>query len=124
MLPFGGHKGAAIGTMIELLGGVMIGDMTSPEALRFLGGTNLAPVHGELILAFDPARFAAGRPGSPLERAEGLFEAILGQGARLPSQRRFAARRESEARGIRLGADELARLDRFEALGLDAVTLP
>ena len=32
MLPFGGHKGSAISTMIELLAGVMIGDLTSPEA--------------------------------------------------------------------------------------------
>ena len=33
MLPFGGHKGSAIGTMIELLAGIMIGDLTSREAL-------------------------------------------------------------------------------------------
>ncbi len=31
MLPFGGHKGSAIGTMIELLAGIMIGDLTSPK---------------------------------------------------------------------------------------------
>lgn len=123
MLPFGGHKGAAIGTMIELLAGVMIGDMTSPEALQFLGGTNLAPVHGELILAFDPARFSANRPGNPMDRAEVLFEAILGQGARLPSQRRFAARKKAMAEGIALTPAEVAQLERFAALGLGAITL-
>ena len=42
MLPFGGHKGSAIGTMIELLAGVMIGDLTSPEVLDILGATTLA----------------------------------------------------------------------------------
>ena len=121
MLPFGGHKGSAISTMIELLAGVMIGDLTSPEALDLMGGTHLLPRHGDLILAFDPARFAAGRPGDPLARAEMLFDRILGQGARLPSQRRFKARAEAEAHGITLTTDEMSRLDRLQAGGLDAV---
>ena len=121
MLPFGGHKGSAISTMVELLAGVMIGDLTSREALDLLGTTTLAPQHGELILAFCPVRFAAGRHGDPLGRAEMLFEAILGQGARLPSQRRFAARAHALAEGITLTAAENEQLDRLEALGLAAV---
>lgn len=121
MLPFGGHKGSAIGTMIELLAGIMIGDMTSPEALDFLGTTALLPHHGELVIAFDPAHFAAGRPGDPFARAEALFDAIIGQGARLPSQRRFAARALSETAGITLTAAEVAILDRLAAQGLDGV---
>lgn len=121
MLPFGGHKGSAIATMIELLAGVMIGDLTSPEVLDYLGTTALAPFHGELILALDPARFSAGRAGDPLVRAEALFAAIEGQGARLPSQRRFSARARAEAEGITLSDDEVAQLDRFMALGLDAL---
>jgi delta1-piperideine-2-carboxylate reductase len=121
MLPFGGHKGSAIGTMIELLAGVMIGDLTSPESLARLGGTNLAPAHGELLLAFSPQAFAAGRDGDPFARAEALFEAIAGQGARLPSQRRFAARARAEAEGLRLSRQETDLLDRLLARGLDAV---
>ncbi|MEA0992771.1 Ldh family oxidoreductase, partial [Pseudomonas aeruginosa] len=100
MLPFGGHKGSAIGTMIELLAGIMIGDLTSPEVLDYLGTTTLAPFHGELIVAFSPEAFAKGRPGDPFQRAEVLFDAIIGQGARLPSGRRFAARAKSENEGI------------------------
>jgi LDH2 family malate/lactate/ureidoglycolate dehydrogenase len=122
MLPFGGHKGSAIATMVELLAGVMVGDLTSPEVLAQLGSTELAPRHGELILAFSPERFAAGRPGDPFGRAEALFAAITGQGARLPSQRRFAARARSEAEGIPLTADEMALLERLRTHGLDAVT--
>lgn len=122
MLPFGGHKGSAISTMIELLAGVMIGDMTSPEALEFLGTTALAPHHGELILAFSPERFAAHRPGDPFARAEALLDAIVGQGARLPSQRRFTARRKSLAEGITLSAAEMEELERLRRLGLDAVS--
>ena len=121
MLPFGGHKGSAIGTMIELLAAVMIGDLTSPEVLDFLGTTTLAPFHGELILALSPEKFAAGRPGDPFARAEMLFDAIKGQGARLPSERRFAARETAEAEGVSLTEAEVAQLDRFLALGLEAI---
>lgn len=121
MLPFGAHKGSAISTMIELLAGAMIGDMTSPEALDYLGTTALAPHHGELVLAFDPAKFAAGRPGDPMARAEMMFEAILGQGARLPSQRRFAARATALSQGITLSEAEFALLSRLRQQGLDAV---
>ena len=121
MLPFGGHKGSAIGTMVELLAGIMIGDLTSPEVLDYLGTTTLSPFHGELIIAFSPEAFAAGRPGDPFARAEMLFEAIVGQGARLPSQRRFAARATSQADGVVLTAAEIEHLDRLLALGLDAI---
>ncbi|VDC33590.1 Ldh family oxidoreductase [Pseudogemmobacter humi] len=121
MLPFGGHKGSAISTMIELLSGIMIGDLTSPEVLDYLGSTTLAPRHGELILAFSPRAFARGRDGDPFARAEVLFGAILGQGARLPSQRRFRARAEAAAQGITLSAGEVAMLDRFLEQGLAAV---
>ncbi len=114
MLPFGGHKGSAISTMIELLGGAMIGDLTSPEALDYLGSTELLPHHGELVIAMSPSRFATGRPGDPFARAETIFEAISGQGARLPSQRRFSARAISARRGITLSAEEMANLERLQ----------
>jgi len=121
MLPFGGHKGSAISTMIELLAGVMIGDLTSPEARDALGSLSLAPAHGELIIAFDPVKFAADRPGDPFARAETLFSAILSQGARLPSQRRFKARAETRANGIPLTDAEMSGLKHLLAQGLDAV---
>ncbi|MCO5159063.1 MAG: Ldh family oxidoreductase [Aquamicrobium sp.] len=120
MLPFGGHKGSAISTMIELLAGAMIGDLTSTEALDWLGTTTLAPHHGELILAFCPERFAAGR-ADPFAKAEALFEAVAGQGARLPSQRRFTARAKAAAEGITLTAEEMALMERLRDKGLDAV---
>ncbi|MDH2328169.1 Ldh family oxidoreductase [Cereibacter sp. SYSU M97828] len=121
MLPFGGHKGSAISTMIELLAGAMIGDLTSPEARAELGGMSMLPRHGELVLAFSPDRFAAGRPGDPFARAEALFDAILGQGARLPSQRRHAARTKALADGIALNDEEQSELARLGRLGLAAV---
>ncbi|AGT11239.1 Ldh family oxidoreductase [Paracoccus aminophilus] len=120
MLPFGGHKGSAISTMIELLAGAMIGDFTSDEALDFLGTTAIAPRHGELVLAFDPARMSGGR-GNPIAKGEAFLDAIAGQGARLPSQRRFAARKIAMAEGISLSAAEMAQLHDLHARGLAAV---
>ena len=122
MLPFGSHKGSAISTMIELLAGAMIGDLTSTEALDYLGTTKFLPHHGELILAFSPEAFA-GRGGDPFTKAEVLLEAIAGQGARLPSQRRFAARGKAMAEGIALNAEEMALLETLREKGLDAVAL-
>lgn len=121
MLPFGGHKGSALSTMIELLAGALIGDKSSSDALTALGATSMVPLHGELVLAFDPVRFAAGRGTDPFRQAETLFEAILGQGARLPSTRRFAARERATAHGVTLTGAEMDQLDKFQALGLDAV---
>jgi len=117
MLPFGGHKGSAISTMIELLAGALIGDLSSSEALNALGATSLVPTHGELVLALDPVRFAAGRGTDPFRQAESLFEGILGQGARLPSTRRYTAREHAAAHGVTLTAAEMGQLDRFRALG-------
>lgn len=97
MLTFGGYKGSALSIMIELMAGPLIDDLTSMESMEFATGG--APYHGEIILAFDPARFSAGRVAENDARAERLFADIIDQGARLPSQRRFAARRRNLERG-------------------------
>ncbi|MBE0452549.1 Ldh family oxidoreductase [Roseovarius autotrophicus] len=122
MLTFGAHKGSAISTMVELLAGAMLGEFMSKEALDFMGGTDLLPRHGALILALDPASFAARSGRDPIAEGERLLTAIGAQGARLPSQRRFAARAVSLRDGIPLSAAELAQLARFETLGLAALT--
>ncbi|OQP85260.1 oxidoreductase [Rhizobium rhizosphaerae] len=100
MLTFGGHKGSALSAMVELMAGPLIGDMTSLESMAFDAGVGAAPCHGELILAFDPARFLGAEKDAHVARAEALFDAILGQGARLPSQRRFAARQRTATAGV------------------------
>jgi len=123
MLTFGGHKGSAISTMIELMAGAMLGEFMSREALDFMGGGgNLLPRHGALVLALDPATFAARSGRDPIVEGEKLLNAIGGQGARLPSARRFAARDAALRDGILLSDAELAQLDRFEAEGLAAVS--
>lgn len=104
MLAFGGHKGSALAAMVELLAGALIGDWTSAQSQAFDAGAGAAPCHGELIVAFDPQRFAADAAGRLAgdQAAEAMFASITGQGARLPSQRRFAARAASRTQGVRV----------------------
>lgn len=102
MLTFGGHKGSALSAMVELLGGILIGDMLSLESKAADAGAGATPLHGELIVVFDPAVFLGGALKDNLHRAETLFGAILSQGARLPSQRRFEARRDALRNGMRI----------------------
>lgn len=100
MLTFGGHKGSALATMIELIAGPLIGDLTSIESEAWDDGANALPYHGELIIALDPERFLGSEAPTHLQRAETLFHSIQDQGARLPSQRRFAARRQTATEGV------------------------
>ncbi|MEM7423854.1 MAG: Ldh family oxidoreductase, partial [Pseudomonadota bacterium] len=97
-LPFGGYKGGAIALMVDLLCGPLIGEVSSVEAGDEDNGDGGPATGGELILAFDPARFGADDWAA---RGERLFEAMLAQeGVRLPADRRYAARKRTEAEGI------------------------
>lgn len=102
MLTFGGHKGSALAAMVELIAGPLIGDLTSAESLAWDAGSKSSPYHGELIIALDPQRFLGAATDEHLARAEGLFADIEGQGARLPSQRRYEARARSEVEGVQI----------------------
>lgn len=102
MLTFGGHKGSALSTMIELIAGPLIGDMTSMASTAFDAGHRAAPSHGELVIAFDPAVLGGAEDATNDARAEALFSALVDQGARLPSQRRYEARARSLHEGVRV----------------------
>jgi LDH2 family malate/lactate/ureidoglycolate dehydrogenase len=110
MLPFGGHKGSALSAMIELIAGPLIGDMTSMESLAYDEGAKAAPYGGELIIAIDPAGFLGGAATEHLASAERIFDGLLSQGARLPSLRRYEARRRSDSEGVRVSAELLGEL--------------
>jgi LDH2 family malate/lactate/ureidoglycolate dehydrogenase len=100
MLTFGGHKGSALSTMVELIAGPLIGDMTSAESLAYDDGAKASPRGGELILALDPKGFLGAAAAEHMARAESVFAAITGQGARLPSQRRYEARARTVRDGV------------------------
>lgn len=115
MLTFGGHKGSALSAMVELIAGPLIGDMTSAESLAADDGAKVSPLGGELIIAIDPNGFLGAAAAEHLARAEQIFDGITGQGARLPSLRRYEARARSLANGVRVSKklhdDILAQLD-------------
>jgi LDH2 family malate/lactate/ureidoglycolate dehydrogenase len=104
MLTFGGYKGSALSAMVELLAGPLIGDMLSRKSLEFDDGAGVAPCHGKLIIAFNPSLFGGTDFVENSHRAEALFAGIVDQGARLPSQRRFEARKRSVEHGVALPA--------------------
>ena len=108
MLTFGGHKGSALATMVELIAGPLIGDLTSRESLAADAGRGASPLGGELILAIHPGGFLGEAAEAHLTRAEAVFDAIVGQGARLPSQRRYEARERSLRDGVEISSALLA----------------
>jgi LDH2 family malate/lactate/ureidoglycolate dehydrogenase len=88
----------------------------SLESQAYDKGAGATPYHGELVIAIDPQVFMGPSADLHSQRAEKLFEAIVDQGARLPSQRRYEARARSEASGTvtipeSLHKDILALLD-------------
>jgi LDH2 family malate/lactate/ureidoglycolate dehydrogenase len=101
-LPFGGHKGAAIALMIELLAGALIGDLFSYEAREADTHGVGAPLGGEFLIALDPASCVGpDERAQQLERAEQLFSHILAQdGTRLPGERRHAERQRTPVEGV------------------------
>jgi delta1-piperideine-2-carboxylate reductase len=103
-LPFGGVKGSSIALMVELLAGPLLGDVLSFEAGEDDQAKTGAPCGGELVVAIDPARCAGRLDGTAqLVHAEKLFAKILEQeGARLPSDRRYEARRRTAVEGVRV----------------------
>ena len=99
MLTFGGHKGASIALMIELLVGPLIGEAASFEAGKADNNDGGPPQGGELIIAIDPGRF--GSSEDPYAHAERLFEELLSQkGTRLPAQRRYDNRKKTPLEGV------------------------
>ncbi|KTT73605.1 Ldh family oxidoreductase [Sphingomonas endophytica] len=100
MRTFGGHKGSALALMVELLAGPLIGDMTSAESIAWDAGRKGSPLGGELIIALDPAGFLGDAAAEQMARAETVFAAIEGQGARVSGSRRHALRPVSEREGV------------------------
>lgn len=114
-LPFGGHKGAALALMIELLAGALIGDVFSYESSAQDEHKTGAPFGGEFLIAIDPSRCASGSDKATQNaRAEALFAKVLEQdGTRLPSDRRYRAREQTRKEGVDVA---VVLIEQIEAL--------
>jgi delta1-piperideine-2-carboxylate reductase len=101
-LPFGGYKGSAIALMVELMAAGLPRNHLAFEAAADDPGDGGPSKGGELLMAMDPSRFVGdGDADASLDHVEPLFERILGQGGtRLPSDRRYEARKRTPTEGI------------------------
>ena len=110
ILAFGGAKGALVSMMVELMAGALMGEPFSFETAKKVEPDGLANRGGQLIIAIDPARF--GDAGGWAVHAEALFAEMVKQdGVRMPSQRRYEARRMTEASGsVDVAADLLGQV--------------
>ena len=98
ILAFGGAKGALISMMVELMAGALMGEPFSFETAKKVEPDGLANRGGQVIIAMDPARF--GDAAGWALHAEALFTEMVKQdGVRLPSARRYEARRITKATG-------------------------
>jgi len=98
ILPFGGYKGSAIATMIELLAAGLVGDYFSYEAAEVDNGDGGPARGGEFIMALSPAILS----GSDwAEHSDGFFARLENMdGVRMPGQRRFANRTSDAPREV------------------------
>jgi len=108
LLPFGGHKGSSVAMMMEVMAAALAGGNFSFEVdwREFPGAAT--PNTAQTIILIDPSR---GAPQDFAARIEVLIDAIHDAGqSRLPADRRYANRRESERLGIGIPAAELAKI--------------
>jgi len=100
MLPAGGHKGAGIALIVEILAAALTGSTLSFDASSFVDGEGGPPRTGQLFIAIDPASTAGHRFA---ERMELLVGAMSAQpGVRLPGSRRVAAHDVAVRRGVEI----------------------
>lgn len=97
MLPAGEAKGAALALMVEVLAGVVAGPHLSFEASSFFTADGLPPAVGQFMIAVDTLT-AGPAYASRIERL--LTEIVSDPGARLPGERRVAARERARLEGL------------------------
>ncbi len=108
LLPFGGHKGSALSMMVELLAAALTGGNFSFEFSWKNHPGAQTPRTGQLFIVIDPAR---GAGANFAERAEALVRALHDVGQeRMPGERRYRRRTESELLGVAVPASALEKL--------------
>lgn len=111
ILAFGGHKGAALSLLVELLGAVLTGSSLSKDAGMFVGRSGKRPDVGQFFIAIDPG----GAAGEGFDgRLATLGRAVASAGGRLPGERRYEKRAQAAKSGVKVKAELVAEV---EALG-------
>ncbi len=98
MVPAGGYKGAGIALIVEVMAAALTGSTLSINASSFADNSGGPPRTGQLFIAMNPAQLAGGAFAGQIGE---LFGAITSQeGARLPGDRRLAARATTARDGV------------------------
>jgi delta1-piperideine-2-carboxylate reductase len=98
LLPFGGHKGAALSLMVELLASALTGGAFSLEACADKPSGAHSSRTGQFLLVIDPNR---GASGDFALRVAKFMQMLREAGIdRLPADHRYKCRAEAEANGI------------------------
>ncbi len=98
LLPFGGHKGASIALMVEILASALTGGQFSSEVDLSRHPGALTPRTGQFLLLIDPAR---GNNTAFSRRVADLIDRVKAAGqSRLPGDRRLRHRHDAERHGI------------------------
>ena len=117
MRPLGDAKGAALALMVEILAAALTGANFAADASSFFDAEGEPPRVGQCLIALDPGPFSAGSFTDRLELLLGAIEAE--PGARLPGERRLAARARAAADGLTVPAALLGQLRALAAGGSD-----
>ncbi|MBP2236492.1 delta1-piperideine-2-carboxylate reductase [Sinorhizobium kostiense] len=109
ILPFGGHKGAALSLMVEVLASALTGGKFAAE-VDFTGYPEAnAPKTGQLLIFIDPRR--GGNVGFS-NRVRDLLEMLRHAGQeRFPSQQRYQRRAAAMKDGIPIRAADFENLE-------------
>jgi (2R)-3-sulfolactate dehydrogenase (NADP+) len=108
LLPIGGAKGSALALMVEILCGALAGAQFGWEASGFMDAKGGPPKLGQFLIVLDPMHFS-GAGFAP--RMTELVEAIAADGARLPGDRRLAARERAARDGLVIADDLYAQIE-------------
>lgn len=112
LLPFGGHKGASIALMVEILAGALGGGSLAVEDRSAEVPGALSSNAGQIVIAIDPERAHGSGFTARIATLLAAFE--NNGGARVPGDGRLARRARAVRDGITVPQD---LLDQLRALG-------
>lgn len=98
MVPAGGYKGVGSALLVEVFAACLAGATPGVKASPFSGPAGGPPGTGQFFIAIDPGKASGGAFGAVLDTVLSSFGAS--EGARVPGERRFAARSRNLAEKI------------------------
>jgi (2R)-3-sulfolactate dehydrogenase (NADP+) len=116
MAPMGGHKGALLALLVDVLAGGLAGPNFAFQASSLGNNEGGPPDVGQVFLALSPGTFtnASFSSGPFADRLEIMLSALTeDDGVRLPGDSRYQHRAEAAAKGIAVPDELVARLKTY-----------